>query len=564
MAASSFARVNDYRPSSGMDFQSKLKTGMMKTAAGQYDAALEHLKDMKRELLTADERGLVELEIGNTYNAMGDTLTAFGVYRFIDTAYRRSDASAKANFQRGLYFERTLGDYKTALAFYDVARGENNASVVTPIAQRKSDYIAKYFALHDNVVRFDTLLYSVLHPDTNAARKRAADSLARKTAAAQEDTARLANARVQADSLAARRPAEKVQPPPQTPPKAPAEQATNAPSPADESQDDNEIPYHRRGMGLLVGMFNENAVPQGDRRSRGGKEGAMGRQMTTAAARDPRIAALKARKVALDQDSLRAAIAESQFEIAGLFMLEMKLMDSSQIYYRAVLDSFPVSPLVPRILYALAEIHRAKNDTVVVDSLYKILLDKYPGTEYGIQVKRFLGMAVDTTARDSAETHYEEASKALLAKKDTTALTMLTAIVRDYPRSPFAPKAQYAMGWIYENHLSNNDSAASVYKKLIALYPSSLYASVAQPKVAVKDDPKSLSKFINIKEILAVQKTEAPRKAAAAEKEKEVKHGRVKNQGVEEDTTDDTTDDQSDDTTDDTKDDTTTDDNNDN
>lgn len=546
-AAESYARVEDYKPTPGTGFLADLKTSMMRTAAGDYDGSLENLKDMKRQPLSLDERGLVELEIGNTYTAMGDTLTSFGVYRFIDTAYRRSDASAKANYERGKYFELKLGDYKSALPFYDIARTENTASVVTPLAQKESDYIAKYFALRGNVVKFDTVLYHVLHPDTNAARKKLAQKDSLAPVAAKDDSAH-------PDLAAALPDTERVKPPPKQPPGEPPPAVGTAP---DDSQDDNEIPYHRRGMGLLIGMFNENAAAAA--RQALGKEGAMARggSASASAARDPRIAAIRAKKVGMTPDSLRAAIAEARFEIAGLFMLEMKLPDSAQFWYQSVLDSFPSSPLVPRILYALAEIHREKNDTLAVDSLYKVLLNDYANTEYGIQVKKLLGMTIDTTAHDSAETLYGEASKALSSGKDTSALQILQSIVHDHPASPFAAKAQYAVGWIYENRFFNNDSAASVYKKLITLYPSSVYASVAQPKVAVKDDPKSLSKFIKIKEIVAVQKTESPRKAAAAELEKQLKHGRGKNEGVEEDTTDDSQDDQKDEesTTDDTSDD---------
>ena len=57
-------------------------------------------------------------------------------------------------------------------------------------------------------------------------------------------------------------------------------------------------------------------------------------------------------------------------------------------------------------------------------------------------------------------------------------------LARQYPASPLASRALYAAGWIYENRLSNRDSALASYAKLVALYPGSLYAARIASKMA--------------------------------------------------------------------------------
>ena len=56
--------------------------------------------------------------------------------------------------------------------------------------------------------------------------------------------------------------------------------------------------------------------------------------------------------------------------------------------------------------------------------------------------------------------------------------------MKRYPASPFASKAQYAVGWIYEQLTVQPDSAIASYEKLLSLYPGSTYAVRVQPKLA--------------------------------------------------------------------------------
>jgi outer membrane protein assembly factor BamD (BamD/ComL family) len=93
------------------------------------------------------------------------------------------------------------------------------------------------------------------------------------------------------------------------------------------------------------------------------------------------------------------------------------------------------------------------------------------------------------------------------------AITALTELVTLYPQSQLAPKSIYTIGWIYENQLINNDTAAVWYSRVEKNYPVSIYAEKVHPKLAIKADPKSASQYVKVKEIIAVKKPEAPRTA---------------------------------------------------
>lgn len=210
--------------------------------------------------------------------------------------------------------------------------------------------------------------------------------------------------------------------------------------------------------------------------------------------------------VVLSPDSLRSLIATTKFELAGLFYLELNLPDSALLWYQKIVDEYPASPFVPRCLYAMAEIDRVQGDSLAMDSLYNLIVKNYRQSEYGVQVNRLLGNDASPEFLDSAALAFARAESLLQAGSTSDAISAYAQIPDRYPSSSIVPKALYAVGWIYENVLVLNDSAARWYKVLLREYPSSPYAANVQAQVAVRDDPKTLSQYVKIKEIQALGK----------------------------------------------------------
>jgi tetratricopeptide (TPR) repeat protein len=104
-AAYAYGRVGKYSPEFNFGVRARLKHARMLTAAKEYELALNELDDLLEEKLTAEQISLTDLEIANTDWAKGDSVNAFALYGYIDSVYRNTDASAKANFQRGVIYE---------------------------------------------------------------------------------------------------------------------------------------------------------------------------------------------------------------------------------------------------------------------------------------------------------------------------------------------------------------------------------------------------------------------------------------------------------------------------
>jgi tetratricopeptide (TPR) repeat protein len=226
--------------------------------------------------------------------------------------------------------------------------------------------------------------------------------------------------------------------------------------------------------------------------------------------------------VKLSPDSLRSLIARTKFELAGLLHIEMNLPDSAIYWYTQVVDSFPTSSYVPRSYYAMSEIYRSWEDSVVVDSIYKIILTKYDTTQYAQQVRKNLGLVGSGGELDSGATYYQRAEELLSSEQYREAIGWFESIPAKFPLSPYAPKALYTVGWIYETVFVQNDTATELYKKLIKTYPSTIYSEDVKGKVAVRDDPKSVSKYVKVNEIQPTIKT-TPKKTVAKEKVKGAK-----------------------------------------
>jgi len=188
----------------------------------------------------------------------------------------------------------------------------------------------------------------------------------------------------------------------------------------------------------------------------------------------------------LSADSIGNRLAIMEGELATLFYVVMDRTDSAAYWYRTVVEKHPKSSEVPRALFALAQITRedSTKPKESADSLYREIIARYPKTEYANEARRILGLPLERLARDEAEESYMDAESRVLRGDTTGALDAFRNVVATYPKSTYAPRAQYALGWVYENMAINPDSAIASYQTLVSLYPSSTYVPIVQPKLA--------------------------------------------------------------------------------
>jgi TolA-binding protein len=498
-AAEAYGKVRNFNPGPTLDFQARLRYGSSLAATGEHSRALKILDDLNQDPLTIDQHALVDLEIGNTYLAVGDSAQAFALYAMIDTTYKHTDASARGYYRRARMYEQDRFDYKTARDFYNKAKAEFPASEITPVAARRAENLDHYFATFDRLRKNVDQYAEAVHRDSiNAATSGFHEGslippqprlpATGETHAGRVDTS-LAHAPVATSDLTRKQflppeaTKEQLQPPAEEVPRSASESVRRRLSDRDLFRDEDEepagVPNVQRPNGAAVAT-NPAIANRKDSSS------------ATAPAIGPAAEPISA-------DSAAELLAGAYFELGGIYYLELNRLDSAEACYNTIIRDYSSSPYVPRALYALAEIEGSKHNSEGVDSLYKIILSRYGESEYAAQVRKTRGLEAVKVRTDSTESQYSRAQGLIGSGRPKEALKILKHIASTKNRSPLKPKAAYAVGWLYETVLLNNDSAAHWYRNLSSRYPSSVYAAEVRPKIAVLDNPNALKEYLKTK-----------------------------------------------------------------
>jgi TolA-binding protein len=225
-------------------------------------------------------------------------------------------------------------------------------------------------------------------------------------------------------------------------------------------------------------------------------------------------------------DSLRQMIVKAHFELAGIFYLEINEPDSALGWFQKVIDESGNSNLAPRALFTVTEIYgtwKAKGKSFL-DSLYGMIIARYPGSPYAQESRRALGIPLTSIQTDPADELYARAETYMEGASPDSALRLLYRLVKENATSSFSAKALYAIGWLYENKLARRDSASVVYRRLIAAYPESRFAGAVRPKVEEEDNARKEA------ELKAKEELEAKKKKDDEQKKSEKESGEAKPQ----------------------------------
>lgn len=191
------------------------------------------------------------------------------------------------------------------------------------------------------------------------------------------------------------------------------------------------------------------------------------------------------RKVIVERESMRDSIAMMTCkEIYGLARVHEQLgnIDSALYYYRWAYDSTASRDAErSKYLYAQARL-LAPSSPDQADSLFMVLNERYPNSPYGKEASVSLGFVADALTDDAAEL-YRSGMSFRRIKDFAYASRQLQRIASDYKDSPFAAKALYALGWMHERDLDQNDSALYYYGLLVERYPRSDYAKDVRPSL---------------------------------------------------------------------------------
>jgi outer membrane protein assembly factor BamD (BamD/ComL family) len=161
----------------------------------------------------------------------------------------------------------------------------------------------------------------------------------------------------------------------------------------------------------------------------------------------------------------------------------MNRPDSAAYYYNDILNNYPGSKYEGRTLYSLGIYYETLNDSVKADSVFNIIYNHYRSEKVVNAVAVKLKKPLVDFEFDPAKDLYADAETDMVKKNFNVSLDKFYGISEKYPKSPIAPKALFASGWILENDLKLYDSAAVIYDTLTTRYPKTIYAAKVLPKL---------------------------------------------------------------------------------
>lgn len=179
-------------------------------------------------------------------------------------------------------------------------------------------------------------------------------------------------------------------------------------------------------------------------------------------------------------DSMKAPVADAFYNTARVFAA-FDMPDSVIRYYDLSYEwSAPGSPEGARVLYARSVMARDSGRSARADSLLELIVQNYPLTEYAADARPRLGYT-EASKIDPAEDLFKSGVSNMNVGDIKTALAKFQRVVNEHGKSPYAPRAYYAIGLIYEKNLDQLDSAYSYYGRLMDRFPKSEQAMAVAP-----------------------------------------------------------------------------------
>lgn len=201
----------------------------------------------------------------------------------------------------------------------------------------------------------------------------------------------------------------------------------------------------------------------------------------------------------VDSLALRAEkVAKAKFELAELFIFDISKPDSAEKYLKESYDESADRDFKCKVLYALADLYRNTNRTDKYEAALKEIIADYPVNPVANECRKLLNIPVEEEILQSSDDSiYFYAEKQFTDSRYSEALDAFRVISENYSASLHASKANYAIGWIYENVLSKPDSAFIYYSKIgqdapsIELY-SKIYGKITEYKNSLAGNKDSL------------------------------------------------------------------------
>lgn len=199
------------------------------------------------------------------------------------------------------------------------------------------------------------------------------------------------------------------------------------------------------------------------------------------------------------------ALVANKLQLAEIYLFQFSQVDSAMAEYDEIIRLFPEHSGCAKALFSSALIYENEYlNKFKTDSLFYVLIDRFPESYQAQEARKILGLPMVVNRNEIAADLYKSAERHLFsARNPAKAKEELQRLYEYFPNSEYAPKALFALGWIYEEFHNQSDSARAVYEEILQKYPNSEYSKTVKIKL---DEVEKVAKQAELEQ----QKTAPP------------------------------------------------------
>lgn len=427
-AVESFKQARKYSPDEKFEFNTMLRAGWALKDMQKYDEAIKIFTNLLGDVVNEDNWPICRLEIAHCHRLKEDFDNAIGWYLDITTQHQKSEEAAIAFFYLGKLYLEQKSEYQFAKDYFDKAITENPRAEINSQANALSKSIQRLLALKADIIAQQR---KIALGDSIAAVMDSVDTGSSRMTMLQQsyfDSLNADSSRFNPDSLAS--PFDSLYNRDQNPDDF---------RQADQLDKNPGIPSQNQKMVLKTG---ELGTP----------------------------------KEELIKDKLL---------LGEIYLFEFNQPDSALKEYVDILEMDTSRAIIPKTLFSIGYIcENIKKDTTLADSVYQRLINHYPDHPLAQHAKKKLRSIKVPDLDAPIADKFRKAEQAYLADRNfKNAISTFETIYQNHPYSDFAPKSLLAMGWIYENSVTEPEKALAMYQNLLDNYPNSAYAKSIKRKV---------------------------------------------------------------------------------
>lgn len=263
---------------------------------------------------------------------------------------------------------------------------------------------------------------------------------------------------------------------------------------ADESKFNQQVCEANYSLGLIYQFDYDNLTAAKEYYDKAAKANRSLFAGQDAFQRSTDIGKLEEFKNIVNLDTMKSQIqlddaAARQYELAELFWFNLDKPDSAINEMKYLIETFPTAYDAPKAYIALASMIRDyESDTAKSDSLFRVVLEKYPNSDYVPQAIEALNLK-DTPVDSGYPAYYLARAEDYLIDKEMidSAKYFYQYIVDSFPDSKYYLQSRFAIIWITENYESPGDSSLFfAYQEIVDSFPNTEWANEARSKLATE------------------------------------------------------------------------------